>query len=266
MPQMRTLRCLEPTSVPSYSAFGSRSNIKGYLDVNFSILAYAFALNVRGQISYKYFECDPYKKPKELLALNPKGLVPALKLAGGNSLAESTVIMEYLEEAFSPPNADQASHPPLLPPLSDPYARAKARLTADHTNRAIVPGFYRYLQAQDAEKQIEHGKEFMNELISFTEKMHPEGPFFDGKELGWVDVMVGPWAFRAANVLKHYRGFTPPESGRYKAWSDAVFSHPAFAATCSTEDLYLDSYARYAENRPNTSQVANAINSGRGLP
>jgi len=97
--------------------------------------------------------------------------------------------------------------------------------------------------------------------------MHPEGPFFFGKELGFVDIMVAPWAFRATNVLKHFRGFEPPAGdGRYKRWSEAVFSHPAFAATCSTEELYLDSYARYAENRPNTSQVANAINSGRGLP
>ncbi|KAG8990850.1 hypothetical protein FRB94_013035 [Tulasnella sp. JGI-2019a] len=192
------------------------------------------------KIPYKYFECDPYKKPKELLDLNPKGLVPALKLPGGRSLGEST----YLEEAFSPPNADQALHPSLLPSLSDPYARAKARLEADHVNRSIVPGFYRYLQAQGAEKQIEHGKEFMDELKKFTEKMHPEGPFFGGKELGWVDVMVGPWAFRSANVLKHYRGFTAPVHGRYKIWADAVFTHPAFIATCSTEELYLDSYAR----------------------
>ncbi|KAG8901794.1 hypothetical protein FRB99_005094 [Tulasnella sp. 403] len=174
-------------------------------------------------IPYRYVECDPYKKPKELLELNPKGLVPALKLTEGRSLAEST----YLEEAYSPPNVAPGAYPSLLPPLSDPYARARARLEGDRVNRAIVPAFYRYLQAQDPEKQVEHGREFLDGLDEFTRQMHPDGPFFSGSELG---------------------------------------SHPAFAATCSTEDLYLDSYARYAENRPNTSQVANAINAGRGLP
>jgi hypothetical protein len=53
------------------------------------------------------------------------------------------------------------------------------------------------------------------------------------------------------------------KGGRFSNWMTAAFNHPSFKATTSTRDLYLDSYARYAENRPNTSQVANAINSGR---
>lgn len=46
-------------------------------------------------------EVDPYKKPQDLLAVSPKGLVPGLKLSKYDpprSLNESTVIMEYLEE------------------------------------------------------------------------------------------------------------------------------------------------------------------------
>jgi len=46
-------------------------------------------------------EVDPYKKPKDLLEVSPKGLVPGLKLNNFNpprALNESTVILEYLEE------------------------------------------------------------------------------------------------------------------------------------------------------------------------
>jgi glutathione S-transferase len=46
-------------------------------------------------------EVDPYKKPKELVELSPKGLVPALRLnsfSPPKALNESTIIMEYLEE------------------------------------------------------------------------------------------------------------------------------------------------------------------------
>jgi glutathione S-transferase len=46
-------------------------------------------------------EVDPYSKPKELLEVSPKGLVPGLKLNKYNppkSLNESTVILDYLEE------------------------------------------------------------------------------------------------------------------------------------------------------------------------
>lgn len=47
---------------------------------------------------------------------------------------------------------------------------------------------------------------------------------------------------------------------------NAIEENEHVKATTSTDELYVDSYARYAENRPNTSQVANAVNSGRGLP
>lgn len=43
-------------------------------------------------VPYQYREVDPYKKLADLLELNPKGLVPALKLSNGKGLAESSVM------------------------------------------------------------------------------------------------------------------------------------------------------------------------------
>ncbi|KIK95835.1 hypothetical protein PAXRUDRAFT_826608 [Paxillus rubicundulus Ve08.2h10] len=222
-------------------------------------------------IPYKYHEVDPYKKPKELIDLSPKGLVPALRLdnySPPRALNESTVIMDFLED-FAATSTERS----LLPPVSDPYARALVRLQADHINRTVVPAFYRYLQAQDTSAQIAGGKEFgdaIEALVVLFERAEREvggtGLWKEGGELGWADVMVGPWIFRATNVLKHYRGFEMLEGEKFRAWLKRLFEHPAFKRTCSSEALYMDSYERYAFNRPNTSQVANAINSGRSLP
>jgi len=152
------------------------------------------------------------------------------------------------------------------------------RLQADHVSRALVPAFYRFLQAQDSEGQTAAREEFSNaigQLTSLLERGEREilvkggagfGLWCDGGELNWTDVMVGPWLLRASNVLRHYRAFDLPAGSKLGAWLDRLFAHPSFKATCSTEELYLDSYERYAFNRPNTSQVANAINAGRGLP
>ncbi|KAJ8486994.1 hypothetical protein ONZ45_g14490 [Pleurotus djamor] len=176
------------------------------------------------------------------------------------------------------------SHPP-----TNPYAVALVRLQADHVNRVLVPAFYRYLQAQDEDAQIQGGKEYhaaIEHLVALLERTEAEivstggasgegevraakaglGLYFEGGDLGWIDVMAGPWLFRSTNVLKHYRSFVVPEGPKFSTWLERLFNHPSFKATCSDEQLYLDSYERYAFNRPNTSQVANAINSGRGLP
>jgi len=87
-----------------------------------------------------------------------------------------------------------------------------------------------------------------------------------GNNLGWVDIMAGPWLYRATIVLGHYREFQMPQGERFDAWLQRLFEHPAFKATCSTDELYIDSYERYAFNRPNTSQVATPITDGRALP
>ncbi|EDR12218.1 uncharacterized protein LACBIDRAFT_231002 [Laccaria bicolor S238N-H82] len=221
-------------------------------------------------IPYKVYEVDPYKKPQDLLEVSPKGLVPALRFNRYNpprALNESTVIMEFLEDL-----ASSTTKRTLLPPLSNPYARALVRLQADHISRTIVPAFYRYLQAQESEEQIAKEKDFHAAIDGAGERValkkglglwiESEG----GQDLGWSDVMVAPWILRAKIVLRHYRGFDLAKGERFNAWVNRLLEHPAFKATCSAEQLYLDSYERYAFNRPNTSQVADAINQGKALP
>ncbi len=46
-------------------------------------------------MNYQYIEVDPYKKPDSLLAVNPLGLIPAIKHDDW-SCHESSVLMEYV--------------------------------------------------------------------------------------------------------------------------------------------------------------------------
>ncbi|KAL4808302.1 hypothetical protein BDV18DRAFT_158407 [Aspergillus unguis] len=213
------------------------------------------ALELKG-IPYQYIEVDPYQKPKSLLDVNPRGLVPALRHGDWGSY-ESTVLLEYIE--------DLNVNPSLLP--GDAKLRAHSRLWADFVNRHIVPTFYRVLQEQNQQKQIENAQELHNSLSTLIEAADSRGPFFLGPNISFVDIQIAPWVVRLNRVLKPYRGWPDPEPGsRWAAWVDAIEANEEVKATTSLPDLYLDSYERYAENRPNTSQLANAINSGRGLP
>jgi glutathione S-transferase len=68
----------------------------------------------------------------------------------------------------------------------------------------IVPAFYRYLQAQDIEAQIESGKEFLNgveTLIKLFERAENEsedgncGLWNEGGAPSLADILVGPCVF-----------------------------------------------------------------------
>ncbi|KAI9839966.1 MAG: hypothetical protein M1819_000158 [Sarea resinae] len=214
------------------------------------------SLEVKG-LQYQYIEVDPYKKPESLLEVNPRGLVPALR-HGNWGCYESSVLMEYLE--------DLKTGQPLLPP-NDPQLRAHSRLWSDHINRNIIPLFYRTLQAQDAPKQASYASDLKNAITTLVDAAHPTGPFFLGLTISFVDIQFAPWMLRLSRVLKPYRGWPDAEPGtRWARWLLAVDEDEHVKATTSSDDLYLDSYERYAENRPNTSQVAQAVNEGRGLP
>ncbi|KAL8947838.1 MAG: hypothetical protein Q9222_005923 [Ikaeria aurantiellina] len=237
-------------------------------------------------LDYQYIEIDPYKKPDALTAINPRGLIPALQ-HGEWGCYESTVLMEYLE--------DIDAGRPLFPP-GNPKLKAQCRLWSDHVrsprdtltfhllrsgkshtlthlhkpqiNRNIIPAFYSYLQSQEPPQQLQNATKLQSEIAKLVEVAHPTGPFFLGTELSFVDVQFAPWILRMRRVLTPYRGWPVPEAGsRWKAWVDAVERDGHVRATTSGDELYLDSYERqWLENRPNTSQVASAINEGRGLP
>lgn len=149
----------------------------------------------------------------------------------------------------------------------DPKMRAHSRLWADHANRNVIPLFYHLLQAQDEEKVVAEAKSFTEQIGKLVDAADPKGPFFLGDKISFVDVQIAPWVLRLRRVLTPYKSWPAPEPGsRWGRWIDAIENDPSVQATTSSDDLYFDSYERYAENRPNTSQVANAVNSGRGLP
>lgn len=208
-------------------------------------------------LQYQYIEVDPYKKPQQLLDVNPRGLIPAIR-HGDWGCGESTVLMEYLEDL----NAGQ----PLLP-QGNPQLRANCRLWADHINRKIVPAFYTLLQAQELSKQAEASKRLQDVINTIVDACDPQGPFFLGPQLSYVDIQFAPWMIRFSRVLRIYRGWPTPSPGsRWERWLDAVENNEHVKATTSSDDLYVDSYERYAQNRPNTSELADAINGGLGLP
>lgn len=72
---------------------------------------------------------------------------------------------------------------------------------------------------------------------------------------------------RFTKVLKPYRNWPDPvPNTRWQVWMDAIAANEHVKCTTSNDELYIDSYERYAQNRPGTSMIADAVNAGMGLP
>ncbi|KAI0182338.1 glutathione S-transferase [Xylaria flabelliformis] len=236
-------------------------------------------------IPHQYVEINPYHKAPEFLALNPRGLVPTLAVptsgAGGGGeekpLYESTIICEYLDEAYN----EEKYGTPLLPRGNTPqetYLRARCRLWIDHIGNKIVPGFYRILQHNPGKDYtIEEARSnFLNQIKTFVKEMNDSGPWFLGEKFSLVDVMLAPWAKRLF-LIDHYKpgGTGIPAEGtagdeeevwkRWRVWFDAITKRKSVLDTWSADEMYIEAYKRYAEDT-SQSQAAQATRKGERLP
>ncbi|PSK53889.1 hypothetical protein B9Z65_7695 [Elsinoe australis] len=218
-------------------------------------------------IPYQYIEVNPYHKPQSLLSLNPRGLVPTLAYQN-KPLYESTVIGEFLEDAYP-------EHKPNLLP-HDPYDRARTRIWTDYCTSRIIPAYHRFLQCQDKGDDLATLRgEFLGHLKEFAKEMDKKGPYFNGEEVGLIDLVVAPWAVRLW-VFDHFKGgLGVPEPGkggddeavwaRWRKWVEAVQNRPSVKNTTSEKEFYLPIYQKYAEDRAQ-SELAKATRKGRGVP
>nr|XP_051202438.1 glutathione S-transferase U10-like [Lolium perenne] len=155
------------------------------------------ALELKG-VRYEYAEEDLESKSEALLRLNPVhgGKVPVL-VVDGRPLAESLVILEYLDEAWP----DRA--PRMLPPQDQPRARAAARFWARFFHDKVSPLSHAVLFAAEGEERarlVREMKEQMAVMEAGIRRDVPlgggeeEGPFLHGRQPGLLDVILGSCA------------------------------------------------------------------------
>ncbi|KAJ3677376.1 hypothetical protein LUZ60_003100 [Juncus effusus] len=154
----------------------------------FSFLAH-HTLRLKG-VKYEYIQVDLNNKSEEFLKLNPvHKKVPTL-VVDGKPIAESLVILQYIDETWP--------EPPLMP--RDPYQRSKVRFWADFFYRKCVPELRTIKVTQGGETQAKAVVEFLNNLKTLEDginkEVHSEGPFIHGFQPGLIDLILGGCYFR----------------------------------------------------------------------
>ncbi|KQK06261.1 glutathione transferase GST 23 [Brachypodium distachyon] len=143
------------------------------------------AMRLKG-LSFEYAEEDLGNKSEALLRANPvHKKVPVLVLHDGRALAESAIILHYLDDAFPDTR-------PLLP--ADPFDRAVARFWCHFGDDKLGPAVGAVF-ATTGEEQAAAVRQ-VHENLALLEAELREGAFkgrrfFGGQEVGFLDVVLG---------------------------------------------------------------------------
>ncbi|MCH7931755.1 MAG: glutathione S-transferase family protein [Proteobacteria bacterium] len=191
-------------------------------------------------LDFEHAEIDLGNKPGWFEEVSPYSKVPVLK-RGDDIVFESTIINEYLEEAYP--------EPALMP--TDMLRRANARIWIDFANTRVVPSFYKLLLAQDPARRAE----LADTLTGHLRYIESQGlaklgasPYWLGEEVSLVDLTFYPHFERFA-ALTHYRGVAiPDDCPRLKAWLAAMQARDSVKATRHDDAYYIASYTKYADD------------------
>lgn len=148
-------------------------------------------------------------KPQWFLDLSPTGQVPLLVTEGGTALFESDAIVEYIDEVTAPLVAD-----------TTPEQRAIDRAWSYQATKHYLVQCSTMQSA--TQETLAERSEKLNKAFAKAEKQLADGPFFNGKTMGNVDIAWLPLLHRAL-LVEHHSGYDFLAAfPKVKAWQRAM--------------------------------------------
>jgi glutathione S-transferase len=192
----------------------------------FTFATSPYARKVRMSLDYKGVLYEPIERcysldrKQDLREASARAEIPTLVLDNGRTIADSTIICEYLEDAFP--------HPPLFP--EDAIERARMRALEDLCDRAFDAVSYGYWlaaarsDAAESEAMKSAARDEFRVLLARLERELEGNEFFCG-ELSIADLAAICYV-PAARIM----GIDLGEFPRLSAWTARMRELPAVAA------------------------------------
>jgi glutathione S-transferase/RNA polymerase-associated protein len=154
---------------------------------------------------------------------NPRAEVPTL-IDGDVAVFDSTVILEYLEDAYPTPA--------LLP--ASPPDRARVRMIEEVMDTHFEPinwglselRWFKRAQGEQARAIEAAALRQLSGYFAWLERQLGAREWFNGEAFGWGDLAVVPFLNGSAG-----QGHRPPESSRLAAWLARANARPSVVET-----------------------------------
>nr|WQA41633.1 glutathione S-transferase [Salix lindleyana] len=180
------------------------------------------ALNIKS-VEYEFLEEILGSKSQLLLESNPVHKKIPVLIHGGKPICESLVIVEYIDEVWSP-------GPAILP--SDPHDRALARFWAAYLDEKWFPAMRNIVTAKDEEARkalLDQVGEGLVLLEGAFSKCSKGKGFFGGDQIGYLDIAFGSFLgwLRALEKMNGVKLMDETKTPGLLKWADSFSSHPA---------------------------------------
>ena len=189
------------------------------------------------QVAYELVATNPFDKSGDFLRRSPLGRIPALDDEEGRSLADSTVIAEYLEERFP--------SPPMFP--KDPYDRARVRWFDEYADGGMAPSltakvfFQRVISAKlikggcdDA--VVQSGLKELPTFLGYLERELASHQYLVAETFTLADVSV---ACQLVNLRHASVEVDPAQFPAVAAWFARVVARPSLKALVDQDQAFL---------------------------
>ncbi len=189
------------------------------------------------QVAYELVATNPFDKSGDFLKRSPLGRIPALEDEEGRSLADSTVIVEYLEERFP--------SPPMFP--RDPYDRARVRWFDEYADGGMAPSltakvfFQRVISAKLIkggcdEAVVQSGLKELPTFLGYLERELGGHQYLVAETFTLADVSV---ACQLVNLRHAGVEVDPAQFPTVAAWYARVVARPSLKALIDQDQGFL---------------------------